>query len=100
MSNDSTQKHQPIKIRPLIFQELLLTPIAVTLLLGAFNSPAQFTNADWPPTINTNAAVDYAIFDPDFPTFPSTPAGWSSIISLAGGGDQAFSLATLGGLKG
>jgi hypothetical protein len=77
-----------------------LRVIVVTLLAGALNSHAQYTNADWPPTINPSAAVDYAIFDPDFPSFPSTPAGWLNSVSLAGGGDQAFTLATLGGLKG
>jgi hypothetical protein len=89
-----------MKTRRLIIPELLLSVIVVTLLAGSLNSHAQYTNSDWPPTINTNAAVDYAIFDPDFPTFPSTPAGWLNSVSLAGGGDQAFTLATLGGLKG
>jgi hypothetical protein len=89
-----------MKTPRLTIPELLLTVIVVTLLAGRVNSHAQYTNADWPPTIDTNAAVDYAIFDPDFPTFPSTPAGWTFSISLAGGGDQAFTLSTLGGLKG
>jgi hypothetical protein len=79
---------------------ILLRVIVVTLLAGALNSHAQYTNADWPPTINPSAAVDYSIFDPDFPTFPSTPSGWMNSVSLAGGGDQAFTLSTLGGLKG
>ena len=77
----------------------LLTVIVVTLLAGALNSRAQYTNADWPPTINTSAAVDYAIFDPSA-TFPSTPVGWLNSLSLSGGGDQAFTLTTLGGLMG
>jgi hypothetical protein len=87
-----------MKTRLIILE--LLTLIVVTLLAGAFKSNAQYTNVDWPPTINTNAAVDYAIFDPDFPTFPSTPAGWNNSVSLSGGGDQAFTLSSLGGLKG
>lgn len=87
-----------MKIR-LIIPELAV--IAVTLLTGSLNSHAQYTNMDWPPTIDVNAAVDYAIFDPDFPTFPSTPAGWLNSVTMAGGGDQAFTQgATLGGLKG
>src|ERR1700748_3267581 len=72
---------------------------AITLLFGRFNSQAQFTNADWPSTINPNASVDYAVFDPGA-SFPSTPSGWFPGFSLSGGGDQAFSLVTLDSLKG
>src|SRR5262249_52612115 len=98
-SNDPT-KYQPMKTRRLIVPKLLLPVIVVTLLAGSLNSHAQYTNVDWPPTIDTNAVVDYAIFDPDVSGFPSTPGGWIFSISLAGGGDQAFTLSTLGGLKG
>jgi hypothetical protein len=89
-----------MKTRPPTLLELLRTVIVVTLLAGSLNSYAQYTNVDWPPTINPNAAVDYAIFDPDVGGFPSTPAGWLNSMTLAGGGDQAYVLATLGGLKG
>ncbi|HWY76329.1 MAG TPA: hypothetical protein VN281_11965 [Verrucomicrobiae bacterium] len=73
--------------------------VAITLLAGNFSLQAQFTNADWPSTINTNSAVDFAIFDTSA-SFPSTPAGWLASLSLSGGGDQAFSLVTLDSLKG
>lgn len=73
--------------------------VALTLLAGKFSARAQFTNTDWPSTINPNAAVDYAVFDTTV-SFPSTPSGWFSSLSLSGGGDQAFSLVTLDGLKG
>ncbi len=76
---------------------LILT--AIILVLGGINSRAQFTNADWPSTINPSASVDYTIFDPSA-SFASTPGGWNASLSLSGGGDQAFSLTTLDGLQG
>src|SRR5258707_3931400 len=71
--------------------------IAGILLAGGFSSNAQFTNADWPSTIDTNSAADYAIFDPSA-SFASTPAGWVQSLSLSCGGDQAFVLANIYGL--
>jgi len=57
-----------------------------------------FSPSDWPPTINSNAAVDYVIIDPNA-TF-STPAGWNGVLTLANGGDEAYSGITLDGLFG
>src|SRR5882724_3614241 len=73
--------------------------IAAILLAAGVSSHAQFTNADWPSTINSNAPVDYAIFDVSA-TFASTPAGWNQTVTMAGGGDQDFISATLDGLAG
>src|SRR6266404_3770837 len=73
--------------------------VAAILLAVGVSSHAQFTNADWPSTIDANAAVDYAIFDVSA-TFASTPAGWSQTVSMAGGGDQAFITSILDGLAG
>ncbi|HTI97329.1 MAG TPA: hypothetical protein VL527_00390 [Dongiaceae bacterium] len=71
----------------------------LALLAGGFSAHAQFAVDDWPSTIDSNAAVDYAVFDPTV-TFASTPGGWGNNISLASGGDQAYELATLDGLLG
>jgi hypothetical protein len=57
-----------------------------------------FSPSDWPPTINATAPVDYGIFDPSAAF--TTPAGWNSSVSQAGGGDQAFQTITLAGLTG
>jgi len=73
--------------------------IAAILLAVGVSSHAQFTNADWPSTINSNAPVDYAIFDVSA-TFASTPPGWNQTVSMAGGGDQMFITSTLDGLAG
>src|ERR1700740_3099716 len=82
-----------------LIQRNRLIIIAITLLAGRFSSHAQFTNADWPSTINPNASVDYAIFDPNA-SFPSTPGGWGLNLSLAGGGDEAYNLVILDNLQG
>ena len=57
-----------------------------------------FSPSNWPPTISTNATVDYVIIDPNA-SF-TTPAGWNGVLTLAGGGDQAYNGITLGGLFG
>jgi hypothetical protein len=68
-----------------------------SLRLHAQTGP--FTNADWPPTINASASVDYVILDPSA-VFASTPGGWNPGVHLAGGGDQAFTTSTLDGSAG
>src|SRR4029079_13775922 len=74
---------------------------AAVWLLAAAPTQAQvgpFSPSNWPPTIDTNAAVDYVIIDPNA-TF-DTPAGWNGALTLANGGDQAYSGITLAGLFG
>lgn len=74
---------------------------AVAVLLSGSVSWGQtgpFPATDWPATIDANAAVDYVVIDPNA-TF-NTPAGWNGVLSLAGGGDEAYAGITLGGLYG
>ncbi len=71
--------------------------LLATASAGLLAQPYPAT--DWPPTINPNATVSYGVFDPDV-FFASTPGGWLNDMTLAGGGDQAFSLVTLDAMKG
>ncbi len=74
---------------------------AALCTLAAISTQAQtgpFSPTNWPPTINTNATVDYVVIDPNA-TF-DTPAGWNGVLTLANGGDQAYSGITLAGLFG
>jgi hypothetical protein len=57
-----------------------------------------FSPSNWPPTISATAAVDYVIIDPNA-TF-DTPSGWNGVVTLANGGDQAYTGITLNGLFG
>lgn len=75
---------------------VVMTLLAWTTGLRAQTGPFSPTN--WPATINPSAMVDYFIVDPN--AVFSTPAGWNSTLSFAGGGDQAFQAITLGGLAG
>ncbi len=69
--------------------------------LAAASTQAQtgpFSPSDWPPTIDTNAPVDYVIIDPN--AVFTTPVGWNGNLTLANGGDQTYSSITLNGLIG
>ena len=106
-----------MKFVRLILSKLVKTPIqipaaamamrfgwvaAAIWALAATSTQAQtgpFSPSNWPPTINASATVDYVIIDPNA-AFDNTPAGWSSVLSLAAGGDQAYSGITLDGLYG
>ena len=57
-----------------------------------------FPPTDWPTTINSNAMVNFGIFDQKAAF--NTPTGWNQTVSLAGGGDQTFQSITLSGLTG
>lgn len=57
-----------------------------------------FSASDWPPTIDTNATVDFVVIDPN--AVFTTPAGWNGNLSLASGGDQTYIGITLNGLFG
>jgi hypothetical protein len=71
--------------------------LAPTVGLHAQTGPFSPTN--WPPTIDPSATVDYAILDPNA-VFVNTPAGWSGVLSIPGGGDETWQDITLGGLAG
>lgn len=74
---------------------------AAVWVLAATPAQAQigpFSPSNWPPTIDTNAVVDYVIIDPNA-TF-DTPAGWNGLLTLVNGGDSAYSGITLAGLFG
>lgn len=74
---------------------------AVIVLLAATATQAQtgpFSVTDWPPTINANATVDYVIIDPNAAF--TTPGGWNPGLTLANGGDEAYSGITLDTLFG
>jgi hypothetical protein len=73
--------------------------ILLGAILGVQAQTGPFTNADWPPTINASAVVDYAILDFNA-SFASTPGGWNYGVTLAGGGDQAYTVTSLDGLTG
>ncbi len=92
-----SKDHKPMDGMPHRVIGMIMILLGASLSLQAQTGP--FTNADWPPTINANAAVDYVILDTSA-SFASTPAGWNASVHLAGGGDQAFTLATLDGLAG
>jgi hypothetical protein len=70
--------------------------LGASLSLQAQTGPFSPTN--WPPTIDTNAVVDYLIVDPNAAF--NTPPAWQPNISFSGGGDQAFAIATRAGLSG
>jgi hypothetical protein len=57
-----------------------------------------FSASDWPPTIDTNATVDFVLIDPN--AVFTTPAGWNPVVTLANGGDQTYIGITLNGLFG
>jgi hypothetical protein len=60
-----------------------------------------FSTNSWPTSIAPNAVVDYHIIDPTLASTIQTPPSWNNVMSLAGGGgDQAFSAVTLGGMTG
>jgi hypothetical protein len=85
------------------------TPFSVmllTLLAGASGLQAQtgpFSPEDWPPIINSNAAVHYVIADPNV-TFPQPSASWlpDSLQILPGGpgSDQTTVPINIGGHTG
>lgn len=77
----------------------LITAGAVTTAsLQAQTGP--FPDDTWPTTINSNAVVDYGIFDPNA-TFSTTPSGWNNtILSFGGGGDEDMVPVTFAGLMG
>ena len=98
-------RNQPAKSPTKIFGALMRTRFAwiaaAVWALATVAAQAQtgpFSPLDWPPTINTNAAVDYVIIDPNA-TF-NTPSGWNGAVTLANGGDQAYISITLNGLIG
>jgi len=84
-----------------VLRNLLCGATLLTFAGGMNSLHAQtgpFAPTNWPATINASATVDYGVFDPNA-SF-TTPAGWNSTVTLAGGGDQAFQTITLGGLSG
>src|SRR5260370_21109971 len=79
-------------------------PWSISLLsvLSTFSLNAQtwpFSPSNWPPTINSNAVVDYLIVDPN--AVFSTPPGWMPSINFPGsGGDETWQTVTLAGSTG
>jgi hypothetical protein len=74
-----------------------LFSIFAVLSLHAQTGP--FSPSNWPPTINSNAVVDYLIVDPN--AVFSTPPGWTPSVGFPGsGGDETYQSVTLGGLTG
>jgi len=78
------------------FSAMLGMILASAAGLQAQTGPFSATN--WPASINTNSIVDYIIIDPN--AVFNSPAGWNNVLSLAGGGDQAYVGITLAGLFG
>lgn len=56
------------------------------------SAEGPFSQTDWPASIDQNAAVDYAIWDPGLYGTFSLPSGWNNVLALvASGGDQTWS---------
>jgi hypothetical protein len=74
----------------------------ISLVTSTVSATAQATPpspSDWPASVNSNAAVDYCIFDPN--NAFNTPPGWNNVMSLApNNGDQTYAGVTLNGLFG
>jgi hypothetical protein len=80
-----------------------LLAITAAWLVAAVEAQGQtgpFPDNTWPSTIDTNAIVDYGIYDPGA-DFTTTPSAWiDSILSFGGGGDENMDLVTIDGLAG
>ena len=79
--------------RPSAILGLILASIA-----GLHAQTGPFSPTNWPASIDTNSIADYFIIDPN--AVFNSPSGWNNVLSLAGGGDQAFVGITLDGLFG
>jgi hypothetical protein len=79
--------------------------LAAAVLLTAFAVPrlqaqtGPFSVSNWPPTIDTNAPVDFLIVDPN--AVFTTPTAWNDTIEMQGsGGDETWETITFAGLVG
>jgi len=79
--------------RPSAILGLILASVA-----GLQAQTGPFSPSNWPASINTNSIADFFIVDPN--AVFNSPASWNNVLSLAGGGDQAFVGITLVGLYG
>ncbi|HEV7923787.1 MAG TPA: hypothetical protein VGR14_00420 [Verrucomicrobiae bacterium] len=79
--------------RPFAVIGLMLASVA-----GLHAQTGPFSSSDWPPTIDTNAIVDYVIFDPNA-NFNS-PSAWSNVLLWDNCCDQTYTTITLAGLLG